>query len=92
MLDKAEDQPDVAACPAGHHRVDPAAGADLPVLGTIFWGIATPTEGGAMGAVGALLLALVRGRLNYDVSVRRCWRNAASSFVMFILIGARCFR
>ncbi len=34
------------------------------VLGTIFLGIATPTEGGAMGAVGALILALSKGRLS----------------------------
>ncbi|MGE5319045.1 MAG: TRAP transporter large permease, partial [Hyphomicrobiaceae bacterium] len=34
------------------------------VLGTIFIGVATPTEGGAMGAAGALLLALARGRLS----------------------------
>ena len=33
------------------------------VLGTIFLGIATPTEGGAMGAVGALVMALARGAL-----------------------------
>ena len=33
------------------------------VLGTIFLGIATPTEGGAMGAAGALVLALLRRRL-----------------------------
>ena len=37
------------------------------VLGTIFLGIATPTEGGAMGAVGALIMAAVKGRLNFDV-------------------------
>jgi TRAP-type mannitol/chloroaromatic compound transport system permease large subunit len=34
------------------------------VLGTIFIGIATPTEGGAMGATGALIMALMRKRLN----------------------------
>ena len=33
------------------------------VLGTIFLGIATPTEGGAMGAVGALIMAAAKGRL-----------------------------
>ena len=33
------------------------------VLGTIFLGVATPTEGGAMGAVGALVMAIVRRRL-----------------------------
>ena len=37
------------------------------VLGTIFLGIATPTEGGAMGAVGALIMAAAKGRLSLDV-------------------------
>ncbi|MBP6679008.1 MAG: TRAP transporter large permease subunit, partial [Paracoccus sp.] len=62
------------------------------VLGTIFLGIATPTEGGAMGAVGALLLALIKGRLNYDV-IRQALlaTTRLSAFVMFILVGARVF-
>ena len=62
------------------------------VLGTIFLGIATPTEGGAMGAVGALLLAGIKGRLNYDV-IRQALlaTTRLSAFVMFILIGARVF-
>ena len=34
------------------------------VLGTIFLGVATPTEGGAMGATGALIMALARRRLS----------------------------
>ncbi len=37
------------------------------VLGTIFIGLATPTEGGAMGAVGALLLAIAKRRLTFDL-------------------------
>jgi len=62
------------------------------VLGTIFLGIATPTEGGAMGAVGALLMAAVKGRLSLDV-IRQALASTTrlSSFVMFILIGARVF-
>ncbi len=32
------------------------------VLGTIFLGVATPTEGGAMGALGAIIMAVIRGR------------------------------
>ncbi|RKF17009.1 TRAP transporter large permease subunit [Roseovarius spongiae] len=62
------------------------------VLGTIFLGIATPTEGGAMGAVGALVLALIRRRL--DLATLRASVEATttlSAFVMFILIGARVF-
>ncbi|MBC7736515.1 MAG: TRAP transporter large permease subunit, partial [Candidatus Saccharibacteria bacterium] len=62
------------------------------VLGTIFLGIATPTEGGAMGAVGALFLAATKGRLNMGV-VRQALASTTrlSAFVMFILIGARVF-
>ena len=37
------------------------------VLGTIFLGVATPTEGGAMGAVGALLMAIARRRLSFSL-------------------------
>ena len=62
------------------------------VLGTIFLGIATPTEGGAMGAVGALIMAAAKGRLNLDV-IKQALASTTrlSSFVLFILIGARVF-
>jgi TRAP-type mannitol/chloroaromatic compound transport system permease large subunit len=62
------------------------------VLGTIFIGLATPTEGGAMGASGALVLAAMKGRLKLDL-VRQAARSTAklSAFVVFILIGARVF-
>ena len=62
------------------------------VLGTIFLGIATPTEGGAMGAVGAMGLAAMKGRLNLGV-IRQALESTTrlSAFVMFILIGARMF-
>jgi tripartite ATP-independent transporter DctM subunit len=62
------------------------------VLGTIFLGIATPTEGGAMGAAGALILALINGRLTWSL-LRQAMDTTAklSSFVIFILIGATVF-
>ncbi len=62
------------------------------VLGTIFLGIATPTEGGAMGAVGAIIMALARGRLNLG-KLREALESTTrlSVFVMFILIGATVF-
>jgi len=62
------------------------------VLGTIFLGIATPTEGGAMGAVGALIMAAAKKRLTMDV-IRQALASTTrlSSFVIFILIGARVF-
>ena len=62
------------------------------VLGTIFIGVATPTEGGAMGASGALILGAVKRRLTWDL-VRQAVEATAklSAFVIFILIGARVF-
>ncbi|WP_180683459.1 TRAP transporter large permease [Tepidicella baoligensis] len=62
------------------------------VLGTIFLGIATPTEGGAMGAVGALVMAFVRRRLTLQV-LKQALENSTklSIFVMFILIGSTVF-
>ncbi|MCC6918027.1 MAG: TRAP transporter large permease subunit [Alphaproteobacteria bacterium] len=62
------------------------------VLGTIFLGIATPTEGGAMGAVGALVLAAMKRRLSLSViSQALTSTTRLSAFVMFILVGARVF-
>jgi len=62
------------------------------VLGTIFIGVATPTEGGAMGAAGAVFLAILKRRLSWDL-VRQATESTAklSSFVVFILLGARTF-
>jgi TRAP-type mannitol/chloroaromatic compound transport system permease large subunit len=62
------------------------------VLGTIFLGVATPTEGGAMGAVGALVLALGKRRLDMGL-LKQALDNTAklSSFVLFILIGSTVF-
>jgi TRAP-type mannitol/chloroaromatic compound transport system permease large subunit len=62
------------------------------VLGTIFLGIATPTEGGAMGATGALIMAVARRRLSWKL-LRQAMDTTAklSTFVVFILVGARVF-
>ena len=62
------------------------------VLGTIFLGVATPTEGGAMGATGALIMALARRRLSWKLLKQAMDTTAKlSTFVVFILIGARVF-
>jgi GntP family gluconate:H+ symporter len=62
------------------------------VLGTIFLGIATPTEGGAMGALGALIMALARGRLNMSLLKQALnVTTKLSSFVVFILVGSTVF-
>jgi TRAP-type mannitol/chloroaromatic compound transport system permease large subunit len=62
------------------------------VLGTIFLGIATPTEGGAMGATGAILMALARKRLSWSLLKQAMDSTAKlTTFVVFILVGARVF-
>lgn len=62
------------------------------VLGTIFVGIATPTEGGGMGAFGALILALMNRRLSWSL-LKQAMNSTSrlSCFVMFILIGSSVF-
>lgn len=69
------------------------------VLGTIFIGVATPTEGGAMGATGSIILAAFKRFLDRNpnrfnlVMLRQAVETTAklSSFVVFILVGARIF-
>ncbi len=62
------------------------------VLGTIFLGVATPTEGGAMGALGALILAIGKGRLGKSLLNQALESTAKlASFVLFILIGSTVF-
>jgi TRAP-type mannitol/chloroaromatic compound transport system permease large subunit len=70
----------------------PPLGLIFLVLGTIFLGIATPTEGGAMGAAGAILIAMAKGRLTFDLTRQAVDATAKlSAFVLFILVGARVF-
>jgi len=62
------------------------------VLGTIFLGVATPTEGGALGATGALVLAAMRRRVNLTMLKQSMDATAKlTSFVVFILIGSTVF-
>ena len=62
------------------------------VLGTIFLGIATPTEGGAMGAAGALILALAKRKLDWSLMKQAMDTTAKlSTFVLFILVGSTVF-
>ncbi|MGR4867661.1 TRAP transporter large permease subunit [Variovorax sp. LARHSF232] len=62
------------------------------VLGTIFLGVATPTEGGAMGALGAFIMAMVRRRLDMHL-IKQALNTTTklSCFVVFILIGSTIF-
>ena len=72
--------------------VIPSLGLIFIVLGTIFMGLATPTEAGAMGAVGAMFLAALRGRLTIPLM----WQGMESTMritamVVFILVGSTVF-
>jgi tripartite ATP-independent transporter DctM subunit len=70
----------------------PPLGLIFLVLGTIFIGLATPTEGGAMGAAGAMILAMMKRRLSFDLTRQAVESTAKlSAFVLFILVGARVF-
>ncbi len=62
------------------------------VLGTIFLGIATPTEGGAMGAAGALIMAFAKQKLSISLMKQAMESTAKlTSFVVFILVGSTVF-
>lgn len=62
------------------------------VLGSIFKGIASPTEAAAVGAGGALLSAAVNRRLDWQVIKEACYKTMAiNGMIMWILFGAACF-
>jgi tripartite ATP-independent transporter DctM subunit len=70
----------------------PSIGLMFLVLGTILLGLATPTEGGAMGAVGAVINAAMHRRLNWSM----VWQSSEATMrltamVIFILIGSTVF-
>ncbi|MBU3545783.1 TRAP transporter large permease subunit [Polynucleobacter sp. MWH-Jannik1A5] len=73
----------------------PSAVLIFLVLGTIMTGIATPTESGAMGAMGALLLAWIRRSKipNLKGLIQEAYQNTMriTAMVVFILIGSTCF-
>jgi tripartite ATP-independent transporter DctM subunit len=62
------------------------------VLGTIFLGLATPTEAGAMGTVGAVVLAVVNGRFTWPL-LRQAMESTMriTAMVIFILVGSTVF-
>ncbi|MDX1755998.1 MAG: TRAP transporter large permease subunit [Marinobacter sp.] len=97
-------QPHMAPVPEGMGKVSPGvvwevfkaviptAALILGVLGSIFAGVATPTEASGVGAMGALLLALLSGRLTLPVlsaSLFQTTRTAA--FIFAIFLGATAF-
>ena len=70
----------------------PTFGLILLVLGTIFFGVATPTEASGLGAAGAMLLAAANGKLNWKV-IREVGieTTLTMSFIFAIFIGATVF-
>jgi tripartite ATP-independent transporter DctM subunit len=96
--------PKAAPVPEDVERVDLAAvlgvfrailapfGLILAVLGSIFFGIATPTEAAGVGAFGAMLLALLRGQLNRPVldDVLR-QTTTTTAFIFAIFVGATAY-
>ncbi|WP_435103904.1 TRAP transporter large permease [Arhodomonas sp. AD133] len=70
----------------------PTAGLILAVLGSIFMGIATPTEASGVGATGAMLLALANRRLSYSVLRDSLYQTTrTSAFIFAIFLGATAF-
>jgi tripartite ATP-independent transporter DctM subunit len=64
----------------------------VSVLGTIYFGIATPTEAAAVGCVGALFSAVVYRRLTGDLLIQSTYTTATvTCMILWITIGARCF-
>jgi len=62
------------------------------IKGSILFGWATPSEAGAVGAAGALIIALVAGRLNFAMMNETCQTAARTvAMVFFIIISATCF-
>ena len=83
---------DVAALKDLAIAILPPAALILAVLGSIFFGLATPTEAAGVGAAGAVLLALANKALNREVLaevVRETTRTTA--FIFAILIGATAY-
>ena len=70
----------------------PAFGLILLVLGSIFFGVATPTEASGLGAFGAMVLAAANGRLNLRV-IREVGieTTMTTCFIFAIFIGATVF-
>ena len=64
----------------------------MVVLGSIFFGIATPTEAGALGSVGAIVLAAVNRQLSWSALREVCDATMRiTTMVMFILLGSTAF-
>ncbi len=83
---------DLALCLSVLRDIVPAAGLIFAVLGSIFMGVATPTEASGVGACGALLLAAWRSRVGFDV-LRDVLRETTltTGYLFGIFVGASAF-
>jgi tripartite ATP-independent transporter DctM subunit len=104
ILVAARWRPEIAPVPADAPRVDaavvrsvlvaalPAAGLILAVLGSIFFGVATPTEAAGVGAFGALALARAKGRLALPVLREVLHETTRTTGYLFaIFVGATAY-
>ncbi len=81
--------PLIAKCLRG---IIPSLGLIFLVLGTIFMGLATPTEAGALGAVGSIVLAAFNRTLSWTLIYQAMATTMRiTAMVVYILIGARTF-
>ncbi|NJN46923.1 MAG: TRAP transporter large permease subunit [Candidatus Competibacteraceae bacterium] len=64
----------------------------LIVMGTILAGVATPTEAAALGGFGALLLALINRKLNWEVITQSCIATArTTAMILLLFVGGKLF-
>ena len=104
MLVYAMIDPDVAPAPEDPEPITlravmgvlwavlPPAGLILAVLGTIFLGLATPTEASGVGAFGAILLAWANKKLSLEVFREVCEKTTkTTAFIFAIFLGATAF-
>ncbi len=87
-----EDRPSFRQKMATLHRFIPPLFLIFAVLGSIYTGIATPTEAASVGAVGAFLIGLAHRRMSWRVMKEAATRTfATTGMVMWVIIGASCF-
>ena len=104
ILGYAALRPDVAPIPSDAPRVNlrvvgsvlwaalPAAALILAVLGSIFFGVATPTEAAGVGAAGALLLSFAKGRLDLRMLRKTMHQTTRTTGYLFaIFLGATAY-
>ncbi len=63
----------------------------LSTLGTIMAGIATPTEGAALGCVGALFITAINGKLDFKIIKDSAFRTAETTSMVMVLLAASTF-